>query len=200
MGEADAKQKLSIHVAEKANFLEKEIGILQGKLAKKETDNVAAVVLEVDYKQLQVHAQELSTHHKSSSSEELDLKQLLTENKIAQDEINSLHEQLADSRAEVARFMRGPGRPTPQLQEYVRGLELKLAVVELELAKSNASEAELASAKKECWALKEEIAALQVQLAGVSHSPVAMTPELVAQQQLLQSQVPLISDNCYILP
>jgi hypothetical protein len=27
-----------------------------------------------------------------------------------------------------------------------------------------------------------------------------MTPELVAQQQLLQSQVPLISDNCYILP
>ncbi len=61
MGEADAKQKLSIHIAEKANFLEKEIGILQGKLAKKETDNVAAVVLEVDYKQLQVHAQELST-------------------------------------------------------------------------------------------------------------------------------------------
>ncbi len=61
MGEADAKQKLSIHVAEKAKFLEKEIGILQGKLAKKETDNVAAVVLEVDYKQLQVHAQELST-------------------------------------------------------------------------------------------------------------------------------------------
>ncbi len=69
---------------------------------------------------------------------------------------------------------------------------MKLAVVELELAKSKASEAELASAKKECWALKEEIAALQVQLAGVSHSPVAMTPELVAQQQLLQSQVPLI--------
>ncbi len=96
--------------------------------------------------------------------------------------------------------MRGPGRPTPQLQEYVRGLELKLAVIELELAKSKASEADLASAKKVCWALKEEIEAVQVQLAGALHSPVAMTPELVAQQQLLQSQVPLISDNCYILP
>jgi hypothetical protein len=149
---------------------------------------------------LTFHFIKITQHHKSSSSEGLDLKQLLTQNQIAQDEINSPHEQLADSLSEVARFMRGPGRPTPQLQEYVRGVELKLAVVELELAKSKSSEAELASAKKECWALKEEIEAVQVQLAGALHSPVAMTPELVAQQQLLQSQVPLISDNCYILP
>jgi hypothetical protein len=44
--------------------------------------------------------------------------------------------------------------------------------------------------------LKEEVAALRVQLAAVSGSSIAMTPEVVAQKELLQSKVPHISNDC----
>jgi predicted nucleic acid-binding Zn-ribbon protein len=165
-------------------------------LRKNLADRIAAGKLEEDYKQLQAHAQELSTHLKTSSSKGLELKQLLTQNQSSQDEINSLRVQLADAHAELATFTKGTEKPSPQLQEYVRGLELKVASVESELAKAKASDAELASLENECQALKEEVAALRVQLAAVSGSSIAMTPEVVAQKELLQSKVPHISNDC----